>query len=167
MLKEQKGITLVALVITIIVLLILAGISISLALGNNGIIRNAQISSSAWTQGEAETQLAMALAACETDYQVEKSDNSTAIRADYYTKEKINANMPQGSYDLATDIVETDSENEGHYKFKTSPVSVTVNTPEGTDNKTVSVVITSAGDEEVVSVKFSKYQSSTTNTTNP
>lgn len=42
MLKEQKGITLVALVITIIVLLILAGITISLTLGEHGIIRRAQ-----------------------------------------------------------------------------------------------------------------------------
>lgn len=42
MLKGQKGITLVALVITIIVLLILAGITISLTLGQNGIINRAQ-----------------------------------------------------------------------------------------------------------------------------
>ncbi len=38
MLKQQKGITLIALVITIIVLLILAGITISLTLGEHGII---------------------------------------------------------------------------------------------------------------------------------
>ena len=36
--KKQKGITLVALVVTIIVLIILAGISINLILGDNGII---------------------------------------------------------------------------------------------------------------------------------
>jgi len=42
MLKGQKGITLVALVVTIIVLIILAGISISLLLGDNGIIQKAQ-----------------------------------------------------------------------------------------------------------------------------
>lgn len=42
MLKEQKGITLVALVITIIVLLILAGVSITLALDpNNGLFSKA------------------------------------------------------------------------------------------------------------------------------
>ena len=34
--KKEKGITLVALVITIVVLLILAGVSISLLVGNNG-----------------------------------------------------------------------------------------------------------------------------------
>ena len=36
--KNQRGVTLVALVVTIIVLIILAGISINLVLGNNGII---------------------------------------------------------------------------------------------------------------------------------
>ena len=40
--KEMKGITLVALVVTIVVLLILAGVSINLVLGNNGIITKAK-----------------------------------------------------------------------------------------------------------------------------
>ena len=42
MLKNKKGITLVALVITIVVLLILAGVSINLVLGDNGIVKKAQ-----------------------------------------------------------------------------------------------------------------------------
>ena len=42
MLKNKKGITLVALVVTIVVLLILAGVSINLVLGNNGIIVKAK-----------------------------------------------------------------------------------------------------------------------------
>ena len=45
---NNKGITIVALVITIVVLLILAGVSINLVLGNNGIISKAK---------EAETKL--------------------------------------------------------------------------------------------------------------
>lgn len=40
--KEKKGITLIALVITIVVLLILAGVSINLILGDNGIVKKAQ-----------------------------------------------------------------------------------------------------------------------------
>ena len=40
--KKNKGITLVALVVTIVVLLILAGVSINLVLGNNGIITKAK-----------------------------------------------------------------------------------------------------------------------------
>lgn len=40
--NRQKGITLVALVVTIVVLLILAGVSLNLVLGNNGIVKRAQ-----------------------------------------------------------------------------------------------------------------------------
>lgn len=41
--KENRGITLIALVVTIVVLLILAGVSISMLIGNNGIITNAKL----------------------------------------------------------------------------------------------------------------------------
>ena len=40
--KNNKGITIVALVVTIVVLLILAGVSINLVLGNNGVISKAK-----------------------------------------------------------------------------------------------------------------------------
>ena len=40
--KNEKGITLVALVVTIIILLILASVSINLTLGDNGIIIKAK-----------------------------------------------------------------------------------------------------------------------------
>ena len=40
--KNTKGITLIALVITIIVLLILAGVSIAMLTGENGIMNNAK-----------------------------------------------------------------------------------------------------------------------------
>lgn len=42
MLKNQRGITLVALVITIIILIILATVAISFAFGNNGLINRAE-----------------------------------------------------------------------------------------------------------------------------
>lgn len=41
--KENRGITLIALVVTIVVLLILAGVSISMLIGENGIITNAKL----------------------------------------------------------------------------------------------------------------------------
>ena len=41
-LKEKNGITLISLVITIVVLLILVGISINAVIGDNGIIKKAQ-----------------------------------------------------------------------------------------------------------------------------
>ena len=40
--KKQNGITLIALIITIIVMLILAGVAISMAVGDNGIIERTQ-----------------------------------------------------------------------------------------------------------------------------
>lgn len=40
--KQERGITLIALVITVIVLLILAGISIEALTGENGLIKNAR-----------------------------------------------------------------------------------------------------------------------------
>ena len=40
--RNNKGITLIALVITIIVMLILAGVSLNATIGDNGIIKRAQ-----------------------------------------------------------------------------------------------------------------------------
>ena len=48
---NEKGITLIALVVTIVVLLILAGISINLVLGENGIIKKAKEAKTAQEQG--------------------------------------------------------------------------------------------------------------------
>jgi hypothetical protein len=58
--KTQKGITLIALVITIIVLLILAGITINLTVGQNGIITTAQQAGKNYQQAaeDEQTQLA-------------------------------------------------------------------------------------------------------------
>ena len=60
MLKEQKGITLVALIITIIVMLILAGVSISLVVGDNGVLKQAQDVEPAQIKGALKEAVAMA-----------------------------------------------------------------------------------------------------------
>ena len=52
--KNNKGITLIALVITIIVLLILAGISIAMLTGDNGILTQAGNAKTETIQGEVE-----------------------------------------------------------------------------------------------------------------
>ena len=51
MLKEKRGITLVALVVTIVVLLILAGISLNLVIGNEGILTRSK-------ESKTKTQIA-------------------------------------------------------------------------------------------------------------
>ena len=56
MLKRNKGITLIALVITIIVLLILAGVSIAMLTGENGILTQAQRAKNETEKAEMEEQ---------------------------------------------------------------------------------------------------------------
>jgi type II secretory pathway pseudopilin PulG len=52
--NEQKGITLIALVITIIILLILAGISVAMLTGENGILKKAQLAKELTDQKQEE-----------------------------------------------------------------------------------------------------------------
>lgn len=60
MMKKQNGITLIALVITIIVLLILAGVSIAMLTGDNGILTKAKSANE--QNKEAEIKEALSLA---------------------------------------------------------------------------------------------------------
>ena len=59
--KNQKGITLIALVITIIVLLILAGITIAMLSGPNGLLNKATTARSDTLKGEAVDKINLAL----------------------------------------------------------------------------------------------------------
>ena len=49
---KQKGVTLIALVITIIVLIILSGVTINMLVGENGIITQAQRAKNETAQGK-------------------------------------------------------------------------------------------------------------------
>ena len=60
--KENRGITLIALVITIIVLLILAGVAIATLTGDNGILNQAGNSKEATKKAQAEEEVNLALA---------------------------------------------------------------------------------------------------------
>ena len=55
--KEMKGITLIALVITIVVLMILAGVSINTVLGDDGIIKKAKEAAEATKRASAEEEM--------------------------------------------------------------------------------------------------------------
>ena len=61
--KNAKGITLIALVITIIVLLILAGVSIAMLTGQNGILTQAQNSKTTTENKSAEEKVKLAIMA--------------------------------------------------------------------------------------------------------
>ena len=73
MLENQSGITLIALVITIVILLILAGITIATLTGENGLFVRAKESKEAYIGAEMEEALIMAL----QDLQAEKLAEAT------------------------------------------------------------------------------------------
>ena len=54
--RKEQGITLIALVVTIVVLLILAGITINMLFSNGGIFKTAQDAANAWNQAVINEQ---------------------------------------------------------------------------------------------------------------
>jgi len=74
-LKDNNGIILVALVVTIIVLIILAGISINLILGDNGIITKAKEASKAQEIAEIKENVQMKIA----ELEMQKLQNGQVI----------------------------------------------------------------------------------------
>ena len=81
MFREQKGITLVALVITIIVLLILAGVTIAALSGPNGILTNAVKSNEETAMSQAKEAVSMAVSEVLTNYYVNQT-TATGEEAD-------------------------------------------------------------------------------------
>lgn len=67
MMKNQKGVTLIALVITIIVLLILAGVSIAMLTGDNGILTQAKSAKISQIEGQVREEVNLAVQAAKMD----------------------------------------------------------------------------------------------------
>lgn len=87
--KKQKGITLIALVVTIVVLLILAAVSISMLGGENGIITQAKKSKDETTLGEIKEEINVAWGKVYMDKNLEGIDiNEQAARLKDILKEK-------------------------------------------------------------------------------
>lgn len=84
--RNERGITLIALVVTIIVLLILAGTSIAMLSGDNGILTNAQKSQSANKEAEAMEMMSTAYNTLKTEVMVK-----TATTTSYSPKTQIDA----------------------------------------------------------------------------
>ena len=99
--KEQKGITLIALVITIIVLLILAGVSIAMLTGNNGILTKANTSKTETTKAEVAERINMELNAVYAD--VLSGDITDFTKISEADLKKINDNLAEKATAAATD----------------------------------------------------------------
>jgi len=109
MFKEEKGITLVALVITIIVLLILAGVSIALVVGNNGILGRATgaVEKSELATAEQEIKIAIADAqmAAYTASATSPDFKTHYTNKDYYDNNCTSGTVSEPTYDESTQKV--------------------------------------------------------------
>ncbi len=102
--KNQKGITLIALVITIIVLLILAGVSIAMLTGENGILTKATSAGDKSAQAEFEESVKLVVAEIVLN---QKTGASTEKTIDKSTLTTLMANINDNVKDLdATDGTE-------------------------------------------------------------
>ena len=120
---NKKGITLIALVITIIILLILAAVAIQLALGDNGLITRAQSAQKDQTIAESIDTFKTLQAGVWTDYQ-SKADKTSTEKTKYITD--LNAVLSKCCAPAIKGVTSsgTFSYNSGTDKFFTSAVSL-------------------------------------------
>ncbi len=112
---NNKGITLIALVITIIVLLILAGVSIAMLTGQNGILTQANSSKTATTKAEAVEKINLALNAVKAKIYEQQVTTSTYSPLDSNNKVKTEISAVMTS-DLP-DLTENTSAVDGKYTY--------------------------------------------------
>ena len=74
--KKENGITLIALVVTIVILLILSGVTINMLLGENGIIRTAQEAKNTWEGAVSNEQQEIQNLVNELNEIMDENDNS-------------------------------------------------------------------------------------------
>ena len=80
--KEARGITIISLVITIVVLLILAGVSINLLLGDNGIITKAKEAKDSYSKSAVKEKVGFLL----NEYKIDKATGENAEFAKFLRK---------------------------------------------------------------------------------
>lgn len=170
--RNQKGITLVALVITIIVLLILAGVSISLVIGNNGVLTQASNSVVTNNVADVKEDLTMALAAAETKYYTLWAQNSATTRTSVYEDRAADASANPPITAAEGAVV---AELKGKYYVKIANAAVTdinnkattaavaagslvksTEIAESATSDTVYVVLTKKGTDETYSFNLKK-----------
>lgn len=114
-LKEQKAITLVALVITIIVLLILAGVALSLVVGETGIAQRAV------NAGKVHN-----ISGAKEKFELEVANLASEFYQAKYVNASIGANETVGSYVLSKYTEGTDIPFEDDYKLKRQGNEITL-----------------------------------------
>ena len=125
MLKNNKGITLIALVVTIIVLLILATVSIAMLTGNNGILTQSRNAKTDTEKAEAVERINLAL-------------NATLSAA-----MEDSSNVPTVANVTAHDSIFSQTDTKYKVDDTTTPGSITITYKNGSITVTGSILKTS------------------------
>ena len=103
--KEMKGITLIALVITIVVLMILAGVSINTVLGDDGIIKKAKEAAETTKRASAEEEMNRLV----LEYQLASKDETL----ESFLQEKVTEGRIDGVTDNGDGTITITKKEEG------------------------------------------------------
>lgn len=137
---KEKGITLIALIVTIIVLLLLAGITISAIKGNSGIVSRADESKSQTERKEVIEKARLTI----SDKVVNNGGNELTRSELKEILEKYFIEVPE-DYTMETEL--TTKSEYGNYKIKISEVydrGVVLASEEGTSNSVATSPTTSS-----------------------
>ena len=136
--RKEKGITLIALVVTIVVLLILAGVNIAMLTGENGIIKQAQRAKDATEKASKEEQQTLEEIEWEMN-DIINDDNEPVPEGKYYS---IRNGKEKTYYGTFKEAYEASVDNGGKYRGGTIVVEKDV-TEELTElieiNKTITI----------------------------
>ena len=88
--EKKDGVTLMVLVITVIVLLIIAGISLVAILNDNGILSNTEKSKVRAEEENIRDDLSAAWSGLETEYLSALGSNALASEEDFFNEDKLN-----------------------------------------------------------------------------
>ena len=108
-LKNNKGVTLIALVVTIVILIILAAVSMTMVLGNNGIFTQAQKGANSMASAEANTQEGFNSMSAEIDKIISGNGSSEQPQPPEQPKETIEESKNSGKEFTAPKTEVTDS----------------------------------------------------------
>ena len=152
-LTKERCITLIALVITIIVLLILAGVSIAMLTGDNGILTQATESKKANIKGTEEEQIKLAMQSLKMKKQ---ADNVSTIVS---SEELQNQLIADGAKNVTVEDGENDSlvvkyqESKNQYTVsQNGKIGQTENLSPEEANKIVDIIATNLNDKTLLGV---------------
>ncbi len=114
--NEKKGITLIALIITIIVLLILAGVSISLVVGDNGVLTQSKRASDVTQEKTAVEEVELAYSSLMAKYYEEYASNASVDKWAYVTTASLQAEL-NGTGTIIGEIEKNETTKEIEFTY--------------------------------------------------